>query len=529
MKGLRLFVRSTAVVAVLLLLATAPNALLCTAPERAAIMAGGYGSVHVNVTDEAGRPIIGANITIEYNTTFWNFTGSDGSYLIQGLAAGTYQINATMVGYLPGFTPATVVANEMMNVTITIEGGAFSGFVYTQANAPIENATVEMAVGSTLLFTKSLPDGSFNLTGIPTGSYTVVVFAADFFATSEVVSITAGSTTSRAAPYKLTMTTGWISGYIFEGTTPVPNASVSITIDTTKVTVLSGVVGDYLIPGVPGGVYTVHADKEGYDGSEVINVTVISGFGTEGLNISIVGKPATIQGSVVATSTGESILLYGALIEVLGTGKNATTGTNGMFTIIGVPVGTWTIRISAPGYYENESAGVVVGRGAVLDLNFVLSPKPGQLMGTVKAADTRELLVGYRVTINGAVNRETFTNELGQYVFAGLTPGNYTLTIVSTSSDPIYSPFIKYNVKIDPELALTVDVEMQLAKQALGGFIFGLDLPHSFMVLALILTMIVMCIAVAVRLRKVNEDEKASRSAVSQSPEKKEKEEPPAE
>lgn len=472
------------------------------APERASIMAADEGVMHVSVTDEAGRPIQGANVTISGNATYYNHTGADGALWILNLTVGSYTINASMGGYLNGSATAPITKNNVTNLTIIITGGQFAGFVLEQDNSPIENATVEVAVGANILWTMSLPDGSFNLTGIPTGSYIVVVFSQIHTVVSEQISVSAGATTVRPLPFKLFRNTGWITGYVFDGAVPVSNVSISIMIGAIKHTVLSDVVGNYELSDVPAGNYTVRASKEGYVDAELVNVTVVNGVETADVNISLIGKPATIAGSVAATTSSGNVLLYGALVEVLGTGRNATTGTDGLYKISDVPVGTWVIRTTAPGYENNETSGVAVSRGAELNFNIVLTPKPGQLMGTVRAADSYQVLQGYRVTISGPLQRETYTNDQGQYVFAGLTPGNYTLTVVGNSSETRYSPYIAYDIEVEPEGVTSHDVSLSLAKQALGGFIFGLDLPHSFMVLALIITLILLVLAVYVRLKR---------------------------
>jgi len=479
------------------------------APEKASTMQLSEGSIHVNVTDEAGRPIEGANVTIVGNVT-GHMTGSDGSVLITNLntTLSPYGINASKVGYLNGSAIATVTKNNVTNITVVIEGGEFAGFVYGLDNSPIGNATVEIAIGAQIIQTLSSPNGSFNLTGIPTGTYIAVVFAQYYSATSEVVSVTANVTTHRALPFKLAMSTGRITGYIFDGTVPVPGARVSINIDTIEHTVLSGDIGSFEIPGIPAGNYTVRVSKDGYLDAEKVNVTVENGFDTENVNITLVGKPSKISGSVAAKTTGGSVLLYGALVEALGTGRNATTGTQGLYSITDVPVGTWTIKASAPGYDDNETTVVVVSRGSDITRNILLTPKPGQLMGTVRDANTYDVLEGYRVAISGPLQRETYTNDLGQYVFAGLTPGNYTLTVTGSLTETTHSPYIKYDIEVDPEGVTTEDVSMLLAKQALGGFVFGLDLPHSFMALAFIITMVVLALAVFIRLKRIQRSEK---------------------
>lgn len=321
-----------------------------------------------------------------------------------------------------------------------------------------------------------------------------------------VVDITAGHTTTLAA-FHLIKRYGWITGYVFDSESTVSEAKVTVTVSSIAYTDTSGPSGDYLIPDVPAGNYTVMASKAGYIDARIDNVTVVNGAGTKNVNLTLQSKPARMFGTVSANLTAGSVLIYGALVEILGTGLNATTGIQGNYEILGVQEGTYTIKTSAPGYQPEEKPGVVLGRGEEVSLNIMLTPNPGQLMGTVRAEGTYELLSGYRVAIGGPMQRETFTNDLGQYVFAGLTPGNYTLT-VENKSDPRYSPYIAYDIEVKSEGVTQHDLYMKLVKQTLGGFIFGMDLPHSFMALAFMITIVILSLAVYLRLKRIQRDER---------------------
>jgi len=93
-------------------------------------------------------------------------------------------------------------------------------------------------------------------------------------------------------------------------------------------------------------------------------------------------------------------------------------------------------------------------------------------------------------------------------MFAGLEPGNYTLTVTGNSTNSPHSPYIKHDILVTSEEIAVEDVYLQLVKQALGGFIFGLDLAHSFMALAFVITMILLTMAVLIRLKRLQKTEK---------------------
>ena len=61
------------------------------------------------------------------------------------------------------------------------------------------------------------------------------------------------------------------------------------------------------------------------------------------------------------------------------------------------------------------------------ELNVALTPIPvvANLYGVVTDAETGDPIAGVKVTIDDLV---TYTNASGQYSFAGLAPGAYTVT-----------------------------------------------------------------------------------------------------
>lgn len=490
----------------LLVLSISPQ---CTSPSDSDVPAAAYGvnegDLQINVTDDAGRPIQDANITVAYNASYW-MSDISGHVLLTNLSVGMHFINASKSGYINDSELATVAEGELRYVDLRITGGQLSGFVWSKNNDPINNATVQISGMPLLQTVSSPPNGTFNLTGIPEGVYVVTVVAAGYAPVYENIAITAGAT--KLWIFKLNYLLGWISGYVFDDATPVPGASVSVVVNSIKYSVTSDLVGFYKIPGIPSGNYSVTASKEGYTGGSVNGVLVANGSETKYVNLTVNAMPATLFGTVTATVLAGSVLIYGALVEIIGTGLNDTTGTQGNYEILNVPVGTYTIRVSAPGYNITNMDSVTLAIGQSVELNVALTPKPGQLTGVVRGIDTLGTLAGYKVTISGPEQRETLTNDHGQYVFAGLTPGNYTITVAAANGTSRYSPYIQSGVIVQSEGSTTVNVLMTLVKQSLGGFIFGMDLPHSFMVLAFFMTIVILTLAAYLRLKRIQNPEK---------------------
>lgn len=464
------------------------------------------GDLQVNVTDNAGRPIADANITITGNASYWH-TLANGTVVIKNLSMGLHYITASMDGYInDSSNPVTIVDGALRFINLVVQGETLNGFVFSKENIAIAGANVSIFLHP--WWVSSSATGAFSLVGIPTGDYIVSASSADYSPALKQVQVTVGVPVSPIL-FKLNHSLGWISGYVSDGTAPLGNVSVSIVVNQIMLSVSTNSVGYYQIPGIVAGNYTVTATKTGY--ADAVNSTVHITNGSETkVNFNLTGLPARLFGTVTTVITAGSVLVYGVTVEIVELGVNDTTDAQGSFEILDVPVGKYTIRASAPGYNTTTIQNVDFERGVSLRMDIDLIPLPGQLTGVVRAADTYAPLSGFRVTISGPTQMETVTNENGQYVFAGLGAGNYTITVVSINGTSRYSPFIASGIGVMSNELTTYNVYMTLVKQSLGGFIFGMDLPHSFMVLSFFITIIILSLAAYLRLKKLSSEEKGS-------------------
>ena len=74
-------------------------------------------------------------------------------------------------------------------------------------------------------------------------------------------------------------------------------------------------------------------------------VTLATGLNR--LDVPLTAIAATLWGYVTDKNTGQPIV--GALVQV-GDIASGYTGSDGKYTISGIPVGTYTIQVSASGY-----------------------------------------------------------------------------------------------------------------------------------------------------------------------------------
>jgi len=184
----------------------------------------------------------------------------------------------------------------------------------------------------------------------------------------------------------------------------------------------TGSAGDFSIPGIPPGTYTLTIAKAGYD--TYTNPAFVLNFNQRSLFL-LSGPPLSISGKVHSL-TGPP--LEGASVSVAG--QTALTDSTGAFSITGMRGGTYLISVSKQGYYfwVNTRLHVYSDQNG---LEYTLTPNPDQtpfsISGTVLAGSaTGPVLAGATVAIAG---KTATTTSNGSFSITGLAAGTYTLSI----------------------------------------------------------------------------------------------------
>ena len=472
------------------------------------------GTIVVNVTDEVGRGIVGATVRTNGNGIFWqNQTGSDGSVTISLLPADdnitnglTYQLNASMPGYRDSANVfQNVSENGTKHVTLVIFGGSILGTVTTSlGGAPVEGANVTIAsLGFST--TVSPSNGAYQLDGIPAGTVSVTANASGYVPSSHDIVMPLGG--NMLLNFVLTSQNGSISGHVYHSTlhTGLNNTNVSVRVGSFTITVMSGSDGSYNLTNLPEGTYTLTAEREGFLSIAIADVVVTRGnITTVGVDFNLTEKPTRLYG-VVRSGTR---LLVGANVSVVGTSTFNLSGPDGNYEIGNLTAGTYTVRASSPGYETAIIADVVMPEGGAIQLNINLTGLPGALIsGWVVDAATGLPLANVLVTIVDIdpPRAGVATDINGAYGLPGLDPGNYTVRFEKTG----YRPVEISNINVTKDGQTNQDLEMTPLRNGFEGFIPGFDIPHSMMLMALCLTIIIFALAVYLRHRSFETPESA--------------------
>lgn len=288
------------------------------------------GTVTGTVSDEVtSEPV--ANATIELvndGETYTAVTSTDGTYAIEDVLPGTYNLTANADEYSEETATVTVSANETVTVDIAFAPptGTISGTVIASDNGePVANATVvgENSDGEVYEATTG-ENGTYSLTDISSGSYVVnIADAPPGYEIEEIVTVEPGEHVD-GVDLKLDRTNGSIDGYVTNAAgIPIADATV-VDADQDAFRVTTNEDGYYQIDGVTPGTTALRATADGYDDSNIEFVDVNpASTTTANLTLGTYFEVSNLEAPETATQ-GETITVNAT---VTNTGEKEDTRT----------------------------------------------------------------------------------------------------------------------------------------------------------------------------------------------------------
>ncbi|MBK8058148.1 MAG: carboxypeptidase regulatory-like domain-containing protein [Gemmatimonadetes bacterium] len=279
----------------------------------------------------------------------WTLGGSVGN---QSVSATTLSVPGTILSFVASAVrPTGDVAGTIVNAA---------------TSAPLAGADIELAQGASIIATgKSLTDGTFRITGVPTGIYTLTARAAGFtsasvpnvdvkIATNSVGTIRlqpvqqAGNlggtvTNSYAAPVggaivELRLGAGVVSG------TPIATDTTVATATPTRQ------AGEYRFNAISAGTYTLLVRRTGFPNKTESPVQVVaSTSNVRNVQLTSTTSSVTVAPTSLSLAVGASATLTATARDAIGSAMSGRTVT-------------W--RSSSPSVASVSSSGVVLGLAA---------------------------------------------------------------------------------------------------------------------------------------------------------------------
>ncbi len=273
----------------------------------------------------------------------------------------------------------TVVTNAEPSPPTIVPGGTIS--TYVNETTFFNASSIDPETYDQLNFTWSWGDGSSSYNNHTastatvmqshlwnvTGQYQVSVSASDGI-NNPVYSLT--PTTVNVIP--IPTNAGTVRGTVKDpGGTPIAGASViAIPSNLAKTTAADGTYSLLLAAGT----YNLTANKTLYS-ADTVHGVVVTASGTSWANFTLTPNIGWITGTVKDSQTGNAIT--GALVKLTLAGNvvnQSTTPAGGTFNFTQEP-GTYTINVTATGYYgKDASAQVLSGQEVVVPITLTKVP-----------------------------------------------------------------------------------------------------------------------------------------------------------
>ncbi|MBW3113649.1 carboxypeptidase regulatory-like domain-containing protein [Bacillus sp. MCCB 382] len=370
-------------------------------------------------------------------------TNGSGQYSFSSLLPGSYSLIFTANGYGSQTLGGVVTSNAITTVDASLNrlAGALAGIVQDPNAVAIAGATVtifqnNIQIGSVI--TDST--GNYMVSGLPPGSYTVVVSAPNYTTESVAAMIVNGQTTT--VNVTLNEDPGTLTGFVRDtNNVPIPGGSVTVQISTgTGIIVATAVTapdGSYTVPNLAPGNYSVVAAASNFQAAT--QGVTISSNSTSILNFNLASDPGSVSGIVTNSQTGTPVIGANVQVRILDSSgtviATVLTDENGQYVVNGLAPAVYTIVVSAPDFQTN-AATVQVSSNQTADGSISLQPDPGQITGTVVDSIGSNPISGAVVSIvnsSGNLIISVLTDMDGVFMVDGLAPDNYTVNVMANN------------------------------------------------------------------------------------------------
>ncbi len=363
------------------------------------------GTINGTVTNVVtGNAISGALVELDkgnqvrYSTT----TAGDGTYSISGVSNGNYIVITSASGFQTQSVGASIKNNQTttVNTALVPNGGTVAGTIIDATSSlPIAGATVQIFQGQTFIKeVNTNGSGFYSAPDLAPGNYTVHATASGYSGQEKGAVVDIGATTT--VDFSLTINPGTISGTVTDSGTSLPIAGVLIEVrngDTILGFSDTDAGGNYTIPGLAPGSYTVVANDDNHQ-AQSVGATVIASTVTT-VDFALMSSPGSISGTVTSAATGLPIPGASVVVDqnkiIVASGL---TDANGQYSMTGLAPGNYNVVVDATDFALG-AVGATVNANADTVVNFALSGILSKIAGSVVDAATTDPIAGASIEV----------------------------------------------------------------------------------------------------------------------------------
>lgn len=364
-----------------------------------------------------GGKLAGAVVRVsDGSDTLVDTANSLGQYFVDGLVDGrSYDLSVILPGYV-GFRKGVTGNAQAQSLDIRLRPD--SGAVMGRVSSGKAGITVRLAhaAGGRILTARTVAGGYYGFLGLQHRS-DYLVQALDGVLASAPVSFQASGGAARRIDLALEDLGGLAGKVAGEAAGALAGVRVEARNTLTGVSswTLSDVSGNWSLPGLTAGGYTLAAERIGYRAPAVRPATVAKGGLTGGLDLVLDESDEGATG-LVLDQAGQAV--PAALTLARGSDTlRSIAGGGGQFLFPGLDAGTYVLSSTEEAYVPGNRTFDYSGKGLASG-NLSLARAGNRILGTVRDAITNTPLAGAAVKLVPPLAGETVTDASGRYVLA---------------------------------------------------------------------------------------------------------------
>ncbi|MCU1595534.1 MAG: hypothetical protein JWO12_2926, partial [Frankiales bacterium] len=396
---------------------------------------------------------------------------------LNGLVTGPHPDGVT-VTLTPTALPAEA-SEGAHNPTAPASGGlvpaAYTSSYTSAATSPLTKLNASLLshkprpVLSTTKATTTHADGSWEIAGVTKSGYYLLTFSKPGYQTLRYVLTQDGS---ELPPMKTALVAGpgSASGTVRSGGALIGGATVVLTDGRSTLTTSTGTegagLGHWSVGGLSTpGTYLVSASAPRKALASRL-VTLKAGDSSRAVDLALTPGVESLSGHLEQNAGGTEPVKGGVTITatsgtVTRTATSLTSATApdlaGDFTLPDVPLGTYTVTFSAPGFADVTQKVVLDGHASAVVLPArTLQLAGATLRGVISDSASKAPLVGAGVVLKSSTTTYKMTTaDDGTYQFDGIEPGSYVVSAEKYKHAVAYSP-----VTVTAEHPITLDLAL---------------------------------------------------------------------
>ncbi|MBL4849432.1 MAG: carboxypeptidase regulatory-like domain-containing protein [Planctomycetes bacterium] len=409
------------------------------------------------VVDLEGEGVSGASIRTwgRNRDSSQGKADAEGRFRLEGLAAGTYTVEAKAKGFVSDSIQVPVTVNRGGVASFSLSrSGSLRGVVRGVDGLPLRRAAVfAFRAGESLRQAMSDKEGQYTLADLSPGPLEVFVRSRD---RSLTVRVSTRIDVGLERPLDLTLNEGGkIRGTLTDAArNPLAKWRIRVRSTTGRVRrdAESDENGNYEVKGLYPGVYRIAARPPNSRG-DLIEEELEVGLGITRRDLTAT-LGAQISGQVL---DGEGNPVRAEVHAIQGEDTEGYTRCDekGNFQLKDLPPGSYVLYLRRRSRSEGELVGrheIEVQPGARREGLALTVYAPAKIRGRITGIDAAKL-VGLRVSArstSGSVNRRSRTDKEGSFALAPFYDGEYELTLGATQLSLLARELGVSGLSVDP-------------------------------------------------------------------------------